>query len=284
MEWTFGNGGAFFFAPAARVLKKTSRLSKFDQTADCTAKTALSRRRRLVAEEHDENQLLRISVPSEIIHQAIWLYLRFALSFRDVEDLLAQRGIAISYETIRRWVNHFGPIIATELHKRRPKPHSTWHLDEGYLKIDGRIAKPIAVWITPTPSRLTPERASPPSRWSPGCIRCLLDRRPGRAARKHGGDPCKAVGVFSAASIQAGGLALGNPLRLPAAAVVIVLTGDGGEHIKHHRIQRREHAPGEIVGRTRQHPTRRKIEPDDADLLGVKIGAELLPIPMLRRL
>jgi hypothetical protein len=97
-------------------------------------------------------------------------------------------------------------------------------------------------------------------------------------------DPCKAVGVFSAASIQAGGLALGNPLRLPAAAVVIVLTGDGGEHIKHHRIQRREHAPGEIVGRTRQHPTRRKIEPDDADLLGVKIGAELLPIPMLRRL
>src|SRR5271155_342506 len=47
--------------------------------------------------------------PPEIIHQAIWLYLRFTLSFRDVEDLLAQRGIAISYETVRRWVNHFGP-------------------------------------------------------------------------------------------------------------------------------------------------------------------------------
>ena len=68
----------------------------------------------LVAEEHDENQLLWISVPPEIIHQAIWLYLRFTLSFRDVEDLLAERGIAISYETIRRWVNHFGPIIASE--------------------------------------------------------------------------------------------------------------------------------------------------------------------------
>ena len=50
--------------------------------------------------------------PPEIIHQAIWPYLRFTLSFRDVEDLLAERGIAVSYETVRRWVNHFGPIIA----------------------------------------------------------------------------------------------------------------------------------------------------------------------------
>ena len=64
--------------------------------------------------------------PPEIIHQAIWLYLRFTLSFRDVEDLLAERGIAISYETIRRWVNHLGPIIAAELRKRRLKPHSIW--------------------------------------------------------------------------------------------------------------------------------------------------------------
>jgi putative transposase len=77
--------------------------------------------------------------PPEIIHQAIWLYLRFTLSFRDVEDLLAERGIAIWYETVRRWVNHFGPIIAAELRKRRPKPHSIWHLDEVYLKIDGRM-------------------------------------------------------------------------------------------------------------------------------------------------
>src|ERR1035438_9038466 len=77
--------------------------------------------------------------PPEIIHQAIWLYLRFTLSFRDVEDLLAERGIAISYETIRRWVNHFGPITAAELRKRRPRPHSIWHLDEVYLKIDGRM-------------------------------------------------------------------------------------------------------------------------------------------------
>lgn len=77
--------------------------------------------------------------PPEIIHQAIWLYLRFTLSFRDVEDLLAERGITVSYETIRRWVNHFGPMIAADLRKRRPKPHTTWHLDEVYLKIDGRM-------------------------------------------------------------------------------------------------------------------------------------------------
>ena len=57
--------------------------------------------------------------PPEIIHQAIWL-------LRDVEDLLAERGIAISYETIRRWMNHLGPIIAAELRKRRPRPHSIW--------------------------------------------------------------------------------------------------------------------------------------------------------------
>ena len=78
--------------------------------------------------------------PPEVIDHAIWLYLRFTLSFRDVEDLLAERGIAVSYETVRRWVNHFGPMIAAQLRKRRPKPHATWHLDEVYLKIDGRMA------------------------------------------------------------------------------------------------------------------------------------------------
>jgi len=77
--------------------------------------------------------------PPEIIQQAIWLYLRFALSFRDVEDLLAERGIMVSYETVRRWVNHFGPIIAADLRKRRPRPHSIWHLDDVYLKIGGRM-------------------------------------------------------------------------------------------------------------------------------------------------
>ncbi len=77
--------------------------------------------------------------PGEVIHQAIWLYLRFALSLRDVEDLLAERGVAVSCETVRRWVNHFGPMIAANLRKRRLKPRTTWRLDEVYLKIDGRM-------------------------------------------------------------------------------------------------------------------------------------------------
>ncbi len=75
----------------------------------------------------------------EIIHQTIWLYLRFTLSLRDVEDLLAERGVAVSYETVRRWVNHFGPMIAADLRKRRLKPHTTWHLDEVYLKIETQL-------------------------------------------------------------------------------------------------------------------------------------------------
>jgi putative transposase len=61
------------------------------------------------------------------------------LSFRDVEDLLAERGITVSNETVRRWVNHFGPKIAADLRKRRLKLCDTWHLDEVYLKIDGRM-------------------------------------------------------------------------------------------------------------------------------------------------
>jgi transposase-like protein len=59
--------------------------------------------------------------PPEIIQQAIWLYLWFTLSLRDVEDLLAERGISVSYETVCCWMNHFGPMIAADLRKRRPK-------------------------------------------------------------------------------------------------------------------------------------------------------------------
>jgi transposase-like protein len=75
--------------------------------------------------------------PPVIIQQAIWLDLRFTFSFGDVEGLLAERGIIVFYETVRRWVNQFGPRIAAGLRKRRPKLHSTGHLDELYLKIDG---------------------------------------------------------------------------------------------------------------------------------------------------
>ena len=92
----------------------------------------------LRSQEDGENRLDGYRFPPAIIQQAIWLYFRFTLSFRDVEDLLAERGITVSYETVRRWVNHFGPMIAADLRKRRPKPYTTWHLDEVYLKIAGR--------------------------------------------------------------------------------------------------------------------------------------------------
>jgi transposase-like protein len=59
--------------------------------------------------------------PPEIIQHAIWLYLRFTLSYRDVEELLAERGLDISYETVRRWVLKFGPTIARRLRQRRPR-------------------------------------------------------------------------------------------------------------------------------------------------------------------
>jgi transposase-like protein len=75
--------------------------------------------------------------PPLLIQHAIWLYLRFALSYRDVEDLLAERGLDVSYETVRRWVLKFGPLIARELRRRRPPPTSRWHLDEMVVFIAG---------------------------------------------------------------------------------------------------------------------------------------------------
>src|SRR5262245_15368081 len=65
--------------------------------------------------------------PPDIIQRAVWLYFRFTLSFRDVEDLLAERGIEVSYETIRQWTTRFGPAIAQDLRSRRPRPHGQWH-------------------------------------------------------------------------------------------------------------------------------------------------------------
>ena len=75
--------------------------------------------------------------PAEIIQHAIWLYLRFTLSYRDVEDLLAERGFDISYETVRRWVLKFGPAVARRLRQQRPPPSDRWHLDEMVVRIAG---------------------------------------------------------------------------------------------------------------------------------------------------
>jgi transposase-like protein len=80
----------------------------------------------------------RHQFPPVIIRHAVWLYVRFTLSFRDVEDLLAERGLDISYETVRRWVLKFGPLFARELRRRRHRPTARWHLDEMAVLIAGR--------------------------------------------------------------------------------------------------------------------------------------------------
>src|SRR6201997_4448937 len=80
----------------------------------------------------------RHQFPPAVIRHAVWLYLRFTLSYRDVEDLLAERGLDVSYETVRRWVLKFGPLFARELRRQRPRPTSRWHLDEMAVIIGGR--------------------------------------------------------------------------------------------------------------------------------------------------
>jgi putative transposase len=76
--------------------------------------------------------------PNIVIQQAVWLYFRFALSYRDVEDMLAERGFDVSYETVRRWALKFGGIIARQLRRGRPRPDGRWHLDEVFVSINGR--------------------------------------------------------------------------------------------------------------------------------------------------
>src|SRR5216683_1773468 len=73
-----------------------------------------------------------------VIQHAIWLYLRFTLSYRDGEDLLAERGLEVSYETVRRWVLKFGPLFARNLRRQRLRPTERWHLDETIVVIGGR--------------------------------------------------------------------------------------------------------------------------------------------------
>ena len=75
--------------------------------------------------------------PATVIQHAVWLYFRFTLSLRDVEEMLAQRGIDVSYETIRAWTVKFGPKIAANLRRRKLPPSPRWHLDEMVCRIGG---------------------------------------------------------------------------------------------------------------------------------------------------
>lgn len=78
--------------------------------------------------------------PQEIIRHAVWLYYRFCLSYRDVEDLLSERGISVSYETIRRWCLRFGPVYASRLRQRSGPCGDQWFVDEVFVRIDGKLS------------------------------------------------------------------------------------------------------------------------------------------------
>jgi putative transposase len=75
--------------------------------------------------------------PVEIISHAVWLYFRFYLSFRDVEELLLERGMTVTYEASLKWCRKFGQAYANQLRRRRPRPGDKWHLDEMVLAIKG---------------------------------------------------------------------------------------------------------------------------------------------------
>ena len=76
---------------------------------------------------------------SDVIRRAVWMYFRFNLSFRDVEELMIERGVDVSYETIRRWVDKFGTAYAKRIRSGSESPSPVWHLDEVYTKINGKM-------------------------------------------------------------------------------------------------------------------------------------------------
>ena len=77
--------------------------------------------------------------PVEIISHCVWLYFRFTLSFRDIEEMLAMRGVSLSYEAVREWCLKFGQTYANGLRRKSPRSGDRWHLDEVFLKINGRL-------------------------------------------------------------------------------------------------------------------------------------------------
>ncbi len=85
------------------------------------------------------NPHYRHRFPAEIISHAVWLYHVFSLSLRDVELLLAERGVVVSYESVRRWCGKFGASFASSLRRRRPQPGDKWYLDEVFIRIQGEL-------------------------------------------------------------------------------------------------------------------------------------------------
>jgi putative transposase len=76
--------------------------------------------------------------PVEIISHCVWLYYRFALSLRDISEMMLERGVVVSHETVRQWCAKFGQGYANQLRRRRPRPGDKWHVDEVFIRISGQ--------------------------------------------------------------------------------------------------------------------------------------------------
>jgi transposase-like protein len=126
--------------------------------------------------------------PPTIIQHTIWLYLRFTLSYRDVEDLLAERGLDLSYETVRRWVLKFGPVIARQLRRHRPRPSDRWHLDELAVRIAGRR---MYLWRAVDHEGEVRDMLVQRRRDSRAALRLMRKLRPPRALPRMAGAPCR---------------------------------------------------------------------------------------------
>jgi putative transposase len=83
------------------------------------------------------NPYKRHRFPAEIISHCVWLYFRFCLSYRDVQELMAERGLTLTYEAVRYWCRKFRQAYANQLRRRRPRPGDKWYLDEVFLRING---------------------------------------------------------------------------------------------------------------------------------------------------
>ena len=117
--------------------------------------------------------------PAEIIAHCVWLYHRFPLSLREVEELMLVRAVIVSYETIRQWCAKFGPEYARRLRRRAPRPGDKWHLDEVFVTNQ----RPSAVSVASRrPGRQRPRRSGPTS---PRCQgrQAVLPQAPEEAVR-----------------------------------------------------------------------------------------------------
>jgi len=84
-----------------------------------------------------EGKYRRHRFPIEVVEQCVWLYFRFALSYRNIEEMMAKRGVPVTYETVREWCQKFGSVYAARLKKKRVRFGAKWHLDEVFLKMNG---------------------------------------------------------------------------------------------------------------------------------------------------